>query len=232
MKFLKDRFFDSDLGIWISFSTFLAYIIYYAKARSFNNYYYVTARFIDFNVSNLISEVFITVVFLLVVYFFFKMFNYKSLHFILNVIYSITFFSAFLLLMSYYLLGWELITLDQLYWIKFFLYVGSVYAVWSMNKQLNLLFFVVAFMVSIFLAQIMGEHEAINKENYIILERNKQSYIVVNNYKDMIIIEPVNLKTNVITPQFQFIELKSNKDNNVEMRIVHTGKLKVEESWQ
>ena len=75
---------------------------------------------------------------------------------------------------------------------------------------------------------MLGSKVAAEKEDYLIMEStNDQNFVVINTYKDKFIIAPVNLEKKEITPKFQFIDMKSDKDNKVEFTLVNTGKLKV-----
>jgi hypothetical protein len=233
MDFLKDKFVNSDFGVFISLGTFLGYVIYYSSAMGINMYYGIPSRFLDFGLQNLASNLLPIVIYVGCFYIL-----YSGVRQVANSGYNIKMLSAlftFICLLSYpgMLLynhfDCTFFTEDQWYYIQFVTYICLTIRVLTWEISPGMLFVIVAALIMfIFISKIWGFHESASKENYTILEKsNNQKYVVINSFKDMLIIEPVNLKTKVITPNFEFIELKSEKDNIIKLKVAHTGRLKV-----
>ncbi|MFJ7856233.1 hypothetical protein ACIQX3_26375 [Peribacillus frigoritolerans] len=107
--------------------------------------------------------------------------------------------------------------------------LGIILVLLSNNKQPASKWTMVLCIYSVVgLSTMVGTNSAAEKEDYLIMSStNNKNYVVIKTFQDKFIIVPVNLKRKEITPKFQFIEIKSDKDNKVEFTLVHTGKLKV-----
>lgn len=82
--------------------------------------------------------------------------------------------------------------------------------------------------MSLLVSYHVGRSSSVNSEDYFIIDQGGNDlYVVLRTYKDNFIIAPVDLKRRVITPKFQNIEMKSEKDKKIEWERMHTGKLKV-----
>lgn len=78
-------------------------------------------------------------------------------------------------------------------------------------------------------AYLIGGLLAESKESYYVVEEDKENtYVVLANTEDMAMIAPVDLNHGIITPEFQFIEVKSDLENKIKFKYKHTGKLTVE----
>ncbi|MDG0062102.1 hypothetical protein [Priestia sp. P5] len=233
MNFFKDKFINSDFGVFISLGTFLGYVLYYVNSSRFNAYYDVPDRFLDFSFQNIVSHTFSVVLFVIAAYVLRQTILNNSFIESIEIITVMVLkvISPFMLIIMclYRYLDWDFLTYNQEYWTVMSFCILAVWLCWYTRNHHRLISIVAIFIMAVNMANKMGEHEAITKEKYIILEKaNNEKYVVVNNYKNMLIIEPVNLNTKVISPSFQFIELKSDKDNKFKFKVIHTGKLKVE----
>lgn len=233
MNFLKDKFVNSDFGVFISLGTFLGYVLYFVNSRSFNSYYNVPSRFLDFSLQNIVSHAFTVGFFVLLTYATRSLlvdndlFELIEIKIVMGLLFTVPFAMAGISFYNFF--DWSFLTESQEYWITTISFAMGIWIFLYLKDYLQLVSIILIFIFAIAIATKMGEHEAITKEEYIIFEKNnKDKYIVVNNYKDMLIIEPVNLETKVISPSFEFIEVKSDKDNKIKFKVIHTGRLKVE----
>ncbi|WHX59889.1 hypothetical protein [Peribacillus frigoritolerans] len=77
-------------------------------------------------------------------------------------------------------------------------------------------FAVVAYsLIALAIATLGGSFFASNKEEYFVLKQNKELFIVVTPYKDNLVIAPLDIETDTMTPKFQVIEMKAIKDTEV-----------------
>jgi hypothetical protein len=53
--------------------------------------------------------------------------------------------------------------------------------------------------------------------------------VVLDNYKDYLIIAPLDFNKKTITPAFQFIKQKEDADQYLSFKLIETGKLKVKD---
>lgn len=80
----------------------------------------------------------------------------------------------------------------------------------------------------IFTARFTGEFIASNQTEYLVLKGNP-SYVVVDIYKDALIMMPVDLKTRTITPEYKFVDQKSEYDQAIKLERMEIGPLKLKE---
>jgi len=109
--------------------------------------------------------------------------------------------------------------------VSFFLF-NSLFANY-LRKYIYLFFSsILGLMIALFL---LGGTVSEKTEKYYVLEKgNGHNYIVLDSKEDKAIIAPVNLTKRTMVPEFQFIEMKSDKGNEMKFKYRHTGKLKVE----
>lgn len=243
MKFLKDIFSNSDIGVWLSLGAFVGYGIYYAFAVNFNKYYNLSFKYIDFNLQSFAFTVLIVTMLVIILFaiietplFFKKLFpsfhikNEKT-RFIIQVSLSLIVWIMILVGSVLESLNFNYFTMPWLYWIQVIGYSGLIGIVCYCLKSfrsISMLLSIVGYFI--LLAFMTGSFFAINKSDYLVLNGiNNQQYVVINTYEDQFIIAPVNLKKKLITPKFQFIEMKSEENKKVELNLMHTGKLEVKE---
>ncbi|WP_249659392.1 hypothetical protein [Lysinibacillus fusiformis] len=96
------------------------------------------------------------------------------------------------------------------------------------NPPLMLQFIILIGVSSIllFAGFIMGGNRASTKEEYMILKHEEELFVVVTSYSDNLIIAPLDINTETISPEFQAIEIKSMKETQI---ITFEGGLKVKE---
>lgn len=75
-------------------------------------------------------------------------------------------------------------------------------------------------------ALIMGKLSASQKEEYMVLKKNKELFVVVTSYSGNLIIAPLDIKTETMSPEFQAVEITSMKDTQI---ITFKNGLKVKE---
>ncbi|NEW03272.1 hypothetical protein GYH73_021205 [Bacillus megaterium] len=238
MKFFKDKIFNSDFAIWFSLAAALGYALYYVQSLYFNAYYKIPTPYIELKIQNLAQGIF-----------------YIGM---MGCIFLFIYYISEIIIQTVPFLNKteKRLELSQRLLLPCFFIVIGMISKYDFNYPLkNLLSefpmfptFLIAFIVTntrktIFTAPIIvliiylsiqwagetGMNNAMNKETYLILEEKHQTYAVLNNYDNQFIIAPVDLKRKIITPEFQFIEMKSDKDNKVELKRINTGKLKVKE---
>jgi len=241
-NFLKEKLLTADFAIWLTLSTAIFYGIYYAYTWYYLEYYHLGRQFIDFSLQGIANIVCIIV---LVVTFFgliisvlmepkfskLQDFIRKNIKFIYVPVLCICLILLLFTLLKY---GFKAsVTLSSVLGI-----VAIPPAIWivrdEFKKLTKLTVILLVFICTVVASLTFGTYMASHKENYYILyqkneqnEKNKQAYAVITNYNQQFVIAPVNLKKKIITPSFQFIEMKSKEDKKIEINLMHTGKLKV-----
>jgi hypothetical protein len=75
-----------------------------------------------------------------------------------------------------------------------------------------ILFFIV---LALYGAMFLGNFCASIKEEYMVIKQNKELFVVVTTYKDNLVIAPLDIKTETITPEFKLIEMKDMKNTEI-----------------
>ncbi|MGG0592569.1 hypothetical protein ABEY80_22390 [Priestia megaterium] len=144
------------------------------------------------------------------------------------------------------IINWDAINLVEIISRKIIPFIAILFLVLILlSKKIQPLLISVTLILSLGWAYFLGISEAQELEtHYIItmkknesmeetqkLEKNEkaQIYILVKIYKDQFIIAPVDFKKKIIIPNYQIIDIKSNKDDKIKLEEVDTGKLKVDE---
>ncbi|MBT2280915.1 hypothetical protein [Priestia megaterium] len=158
-------------------------------------------------------------------------------------------YSAIGLVLLYFcivIINWDAINLVEIISRKLIPFIVILFLVLILlSKKIQPLLISVTLILSLGWAYFLGVSEAQESEtHYIItmkknesieetqkLEKNEkaQTYILVKVYKDQFIIAPVNFKKKITIPNYQIIDIKSNKDDKIKLKEVDTGKLKVNE---
>jgi hypothetical protein len=233
MKNIKQKLIDSDIGVWLSIISIVCYGSYYAYATSFNQYYGLPRNFVELKIENVVTVIVIGV-FIMGIFFVipesfrqvcklifeeFPSLNDRIKRFIKFLVLLFALFIATILVLPTFDLE---ITL---------LIIGGLFITISLpnDKQLPPKWIIVLCIYLVAgLFVMFGSNSAADKEDYLIMNStNDQKYVIINTFQDKFIIAPVSLEKKEIIPKFQFIEIKSDKDNKVEFTLVHTGKLKV-----
>ncbi|MFH0068418.1 hypothetical protein [Peribacillus sp. NPDC056705] len=232
MENIKQKLFNSDVGVWLGVVSVVCYASYYIYATSFNQYYGLPSNLVELKIEN-VAIVIAYGIFIISIFFvipesyrracrlIFKKFpslNTRKKDSIKLIVLLIALFICTILVFP--LFGFEITQL---------IILGIILVLLSSNKQPASKWTMVLCIYSVVgLSTMFGTNSAAEKEDYLIMSSTKnKNYIVIKTYQDKFIIAPVNLKRKEITPKFQFIEIKSDKDNKVEFTLVHTGKLKV-----
>ncbi|OZT10637.1 hypothetical protein CHN50_20945 [Priestia aryabhattai] len=236
MNFLKEKLMASDLGILLTLGTAIGYAIYYSNESSFNQYYGLPSNYVSFSLPDLVLCITVVCIILFLIFLFYGTIFIMSEGLIplvikqKNVKYSFMFLgfvvgSANIL---YVLSHSTYLTQNQELILSISANISYIFMLWYIFKSFSLpLVLILACMFFVFIAKDAGYYRAVNKDSYLVMEKQKQDYVVINNYGDKFIIAPVDLKRRVISSKFQFIEMKSEKDNKIELSPMHTGKLKV-----
>ncbi|WP_274307513.1 hypothetical protein [Solibacillus daqui] len=93
------------------------------------------------------------------------------------------------------------------YFISFKLKIDTLW------KRVTILVFLIS--ILIFGAFKLGEFKASTKEEYMILKLKEELFVVVTSYSGNLIIAPLDIKTETMSPEFQAIEIKSMKDTQI-----------------
>lgn len=237
MNFLKEKLVNSDLGILISLGTVLGYGMYFSHQEGFNYYYGLPSGYVSLNISNLALCFIVIYTFLGVIIlasggiskaieeFESPIFNKKNINrFLMGLATSITFS-----LWTYR----EMRFFDSInetgIVIDLIVATCLIYLLWNFFKNLSIILaLAVVAALSLLMAGEIGMLQAINQDSYLVLKQGKQDYVVINTYDDKFIISPFDPKKRNIESKFQFIEMKSEKDNKLELSLMHTGSLKSE----
>lgn len=240
--FLKEKLLSADFAIWLTLSTALFYGIYYAYTWYYLDYYHLGRQFIDFSlqgIANIVCIIVLTVtsfgfiISLLTEPKFFKVRNFirKNIKFIYVSVLCIC-----LILLLFTLLNYGVKATVTLFSVLAIAVIPPI--IWIVREEVKQLtkitVILVVFICTVSASSTFGTYMASHKDNYYILYqkdlKNKQeSYAVITNYSEKFVIAPVDLKKKIITPKFQFIEMKSEQDKKVELNLIHTGKLKVKD---
>lgn len=79
----------------------------------------------------------------------------------------------------------------------------------------------------IYTARLGGVVVASNQTEYLVTQTDKP-YVVIDTYKDSLIMMPVDLKKRVILPEFRFVDQKAEMDQAVQLKKMKIGPLKVD----
>lgn len=90
--------------------------------------------------------------------------------------------------------------------------VERIFDVMTNNKRALIMGLVAISIITSNLASIIGYGKASKEENYLII-KEPTPYVVIDNDKDNLIIAPIDLKTQTVTPKYQIIEPKSDMEN-------------------
>lgn len=99
-----------------------------------------------------------------------------------------------------------------------------IYSKKTMNLWLVFYFFIFIFLLA-FSTSKLGGYAASLKTDYMVIKQKQHLFVAVTSYKDLIIIAPLDLEKESMTPKFKAIEMKELKDG--EMVYFENG-LKVE----
>lgn len=234
MKFFKDKILGSDLGLLLSLGSIGGYGLYYLYAQGFNQYYGLPSSYVDLNIPNLALTI-ITICLAMI-------FILSSFQLIVVLLNELSFLFKYRKKFKYVLLSlcWSIIILffvgeifnffsdNQEFYLNIAICISAAFLAWHIPEKkypsMVIMFLCFGFLLA---ALSIGEHIAMNKEDYFVLEQKNKKYAVINNYKDKIIIAPIDIKKRTIISKFQLIEMKSDKDNKIELVLMNTGKLKV-----
>lgn len=94
----------------------------------------------------------------------------------------------------------------------------------SIDKLLHIYLIILLMAIAAF--GRLGNASAAGKDEYMVIHQDKDLFVVVTSYKDSMIMAPLNLKKESITPKFKAIEMKELKDAEI---IYFENGLKVED---
>lgn len=100
------------------------------------------------------------------------------------------------------------------------------YFVFSRKWVLASIFFIG---LVIYTARLGGQVVASNQTEYLVTQTPKP-YVVIDTYKDSLIVMPVDLEKKVILPEYRFVDQKSEMDQAVQLKKMKIGPLKVSSS--
>ena len=242
MHFFKRVSSNADPLIWITLFTAVSYGLYYCMARGRASYYHMPSNFIELDTKALAATS-IFILFLAPFAWYYsllflrsrvgQLFNASWFQGIKN---KVEFISMSLLLLFFLVfLSLKLNLLDK---ESILIGLAVIFLIFNFEIALYLRkYLYLVFSTLLTLAVLMtscGWLMAESNDTYYTIKKgcNKKGcikdYVVLNIQKDYLTIAPVDLKKKVIIPNFQLIETKSDKDNNVELKLKHTGKLKVQ----
>ncbi|MBK0009881.1 hypothetical protein IAE23_25760 [Bacillus sp. S35] len=237
MNFLKEKLMNSDLGILLSLGTVLGYGMYFNHQEGFNYYYGLPSGYVSLNISNL-ALCFIVVYTFLGLIILTSGGISKAIEEFESPIFNKKNINRFLMGLATSVAG-SLWTYKEMRFFNSINETGIVieliattcliYIVWNLFKNLSMILaLALVATLSLWLAYGIGLLQAINQDSYLVLKQGKQDYVIINTYDDKFIISPFDPKKRNIESKFQFIEMKSEKDNKLELSLMHTGSLKSE----
>ncbi|WP_456364874.1 hypothetical protein C1N73_32565 (plasmid) [Priestia aryabhattai] len=98
------------------------------------------------------------------------------------------------------------------------------------NFRLYVIGITIIFITSLGWAYFMGVLNAQTSTfHYLVNTEKNKNYVMVKTFKEQFIIAPVDLKEKIITPNYQVIDIKSSKGDEVKFTRLNTGELKVKE---
>lgn len=237
MKFLKDKLVNSDLGILISLGSALGYGLYFSNQAGFNSYYSLPSEYISFSVPKL--ALCLTIVYSLIAMFLLysgsisiatkqlgsSIFNKRNIN---RVLMGFV-FSIGLSCWVYKILNFSGSTSKISVIASLVVSICCIYMFWNLLKNRSMILVLISVSVfSVAIAHDIGRLQAIGKDSYLALKQGKQDFVVLNTYDNKFIISPYDSKKRIIKSEYQFIEMKSEKNNKLVLSLVHTGSLKVE----
>ncbi|MFF2500174.1 hypothetical protein [Peribacillus sp. NPDC058075] len=72
--------------------------------------------------------------------------------------------------------------------------------------------FITVIILMIAASSVLGQYTASNTEEYMVIKEKEHLFVVITSYKDSLIIAPLDLEKESITPTFKAIETKELKD--------------------
>lgn len=240
MKFLKDKFLTSDLGILLSLGTVFGYGLYYINELGFNEYYGLPSNYISFNLSDLALCIIVTCTIMIYIYFSYETLKYIFSDFIFlflnhkTVKYTLGTISV--LLTIFFWFGFDILGIGARHFTphqQMFLFLltclFNLYFFWAVFKNHSVIVVLCIHIVFAgFIAKEVGIYRAKIKDHYLIIDKKDKYYAVINNYNNKFIIAPVDLDKGIISSKFQFIEMKSDNDSKLELIFMNTGKLRAQ----
>lgn len=241
MHFFKRISSNADPLIWITLFTALSYGLYYCMARGVASYYHMPSNFIELDTKALAA----TSIFMLFLAPFVWYYSSLILRSIISQTFNASWFQGpknkveFIGIVVFILSLMVLLSLKSDLLNKESILLGALGIFLIFNFEIALyfrkyLYLVVSTLITLVVLMTgAGWAVSATQDTYYIIKKecNKKGcnkdYVVLTTQKDYLTIAPVNLKKKVIIPNFQLIETKSDKDNNVELKLTHTGPLKV-----
>mgnify|MGYP001025024797 CR=1 FL=1 len=240
MKFLKEKLLTSDFGILLSLGTVFGYGLYYVNELGFDEYYGLPSNYISFNLSDLALCIIVTCMIMIYIYFsyetliymfsdfIFSFFNHRAVKYTLvtiSVLLSIVFWFGYGILG----IGAGHLTSNQRMFLFLLTCLFDLYFFWAVFKNYSvILVLCIHIAFAGFIAKEVGIYRAEIKDHYLIIEKKDKYYAVINNYNNKFIIAPVDLEKGIVSSKFQFIEMKSDNDNKLELISMNTGKLRAQ----
>ncbi|MFB5936448.1 hypothetical protein ACE8FZ_24670 [Peribacillus frigoritolerans] len=73
-------------------------------------------------------------------------------------------------------------------------------------------YFVIVIALMTVASTLLGDYTASHTEEYLVIKQKEHLFVAVTSYKDSLIIAPLDLEKESITPTFKAIEMKELKD--------------------
>lgn len=220
------------LSFYLTLVPALSYGVMYCFAYGLNEYYGLPSSFIDLSFNTSVGTT-VSVFFFFVIFSFYivnfndKIERLKSDTVKMRVLSFVSTIFTFVILVLILKFSFDFSFQSILLVLALPSLALVVTLVLRMNKN-NFMIWSILIVVVMTGAYFLGKQKAHKKEDYFVIEWEKgQNYVVLNEFDKQFIIAPIDLQSKTITPQFQFIEMKSDKDNKAELKLMHTGKLKV-----
>lgn len=227
-----------DITFMVSIMLALGYATSYVYKIGYYNYFNVPLEFIDVKQSDLTPTLIVIITFLFLLWWKSNDFIYlkgdkteKEINdlFKVNVLQDLK-YSLFILPAIFVVMY---VLMDMHFWISmisiFLIPILSILVSCAFTFLKNKYLFIFVLVISILgVSNFLGHHKAkISNVNYILQIKNKTDYIMIGIYKDKYIIAPIDLKNGIVSPSYQFVEIKSTTDNTVELHKKYTGELTV-----
>jgi len=230
VKSIKDLISTLDLAVLITVLTACAYGLVFSYLWGFYSHYRIPTMFIELGIKDITGAAVFTTLIIVLIFFMvmhttglFKENGGGEKRLRLYIFY----FSSMLIIGTIVALTVYGLPVKQVLFPSLLL-LAVLLVFMMINSKIYMYPSVVLVLIALGVAFLYGGMRGESTTEYLILNQGeKHPFVVLRTYQEQLLIAPVDLKKKIITPEYQLIEMKSDKENKVKLIVVHTGKLKV-----
>ncbi|QKG85242.1 hypothetical protein GXN76_12665 [Kroppenstedtia pulmonis] len=118
------------------------------------------------------------------------------------------------------------------YLVLYLVHSGLLYCFFHYANRKNRLSMTISVSLLIFLiisVAIWCGHIIAKNQSHFLVSKTPSPVIVVDTYKDTLVIAPVNMKTGTVTPKYQFVHLESDLNEKMHFELKKVGPLTIRE---